>query len=91
MSIPQRRLWETIKISPEKWREESYGEEGGGFWVVAIFGNSVIWYNDIEEGFNRSSYSTYGTIGEYFGNQDELELAVQYLLSEILGEEKPGG
>ena len=44
-----------------------------------IFGQTVIWYNDIEEGFNRSRYSTYGAIDDYWCNQDELEIAVQYL------------
>ena len=24
----------------------------GGFWVVAIVGRNVIWYNDVEEGFD---------------------------------------
>jgi len=38
------RFWELIKITPEKWQEKSYGDEGGGFWVVAIFGKLVIWY-----------------------------------------------
>jgi hypothetical protein len=56
---------------------------GGGFWVVAIVGQTVIWYNDIEEGFNRSRYSAYGTIDDYWCNHDELEITVQYLMSAI--------
>ncbi|QRA42373.1 hypothetical protein [Chryseobacterium cucumeris] len=27
-------FWDLIKINPEKWYEEEYGQEGGGFWVV---------------------------------------------------------
>ncbi len=69
-------LWNLIKINPEKWKEEEYGEEGGGFWVVAMFGYYVVWYNDIEEGFNISSYHNFGTIGRYG--------ASQYMLREIL-------
>jgi len=77
------RLWEVIKISPEKWSEKTYGTTGGGFWVVAVIGNRVIWYNDIEDGFNCSSYVVAGNLAEYFCNQDELEIAVQNLLTII--------
>lgn len=55
MSVPQQRLWEAIKVTPVKWHEPTYGIDGGGFWVVAIYGSTVVWYNDIEEGFNASS------------------------------------
>ena len=67
------QLWELIKIEPEKWQETEYGNEGEGFWAVAIFGKNVIWYNDIEEGFNISSYTVYGKIDYYYCNQDELK------------------
>ena len=83
MSLAQRRLWEIIKIVPEKWEQDPYGKEGGGFWVVALIGNSVIWYNDLEDGFNRSAFQEYGKLGEYWANQDELEMAVQCILNEI--------
>jgi hypothetical protein len=59
----QSNFWDFIKIEPEKWKEKEYGTEGGGFWVVAIFGRQIIWYNDIEEGFNISFYKYYGEIG----------------------------
>jgi hypothetical protein len=62
MSLPQRRQWEVIKIDPIKWQEESHGGMGGCFWVVGIYGSPVIWYNDIEDGFNRSAWSVAGTI-----------------------------
>ncbi len=83
MSSLQLRLWETIQIEPTKWQQHPYGDPGAGFWVVAIIGTTVIWYNDIEEGFNRSRYSAYGTIDDYWCNQDELELTVQYLMNAI--------
>jgi hypothetical protein len=83
MSAPCRRLWEAARIEPEKWTLHPYGDAGGGFWVVAIVGRSVIWYNDIEEGFNRSGYSGYGRIDDYWCNQDELEVAVSYLRNTI--------
>src|SRR5690348_232726 len=78
MSEPSRRLWEAIRIAPEKWQLHPYGDPGGGFWVVALIGRTVIWYNDIEDGFNRSIYSKYGTIDDYWCNQDELNIALEY-------------
>jgi hypothetical protein len=88
MNAAQRRLWDLIKITPEKWRQFPHGAESEGFWAVALIGETVLWYNDIEEGFNRSSYREVGTIDEYFCDQDELEWAVQALLRRIeTGEE----
>lgn len=62
MSIEQRRLWEVIRVSPVKWKLTPWGDQGGGFWVIGIIGNTVLWYNDIEDGFNRSKYSAVGII-----------------------------
>ncbi|MET3135036.1 hypothetical protein AAKU55_005339 [Oxalobacteraceae bacterium GrIS 1.11] len=83
MSPQQFWLWKIIRISPQKWLEKSYGEPGGGFWVVAIFGCTVIWYNDIEDGFNRSTYSEFGVLDEYVCNQDALEWTIQHLLNDV--------
>ena len=69
-------FWNLIKIVPQKWQETEYGDEGGGFWVVAIFGNAVVYYNDIEEGFNVSTYQAYGHISEYWCEQSELDWIV---------------
>ncbi|RZJ99200.1 MAG: hypothetical protein EOO43_27190, partial [Flavobacterium sp.] len=49
-------FWQLIKIEPVKWIESKYGNEGGGFWTVAILGTKIVWYNDIEDGFNISDY-----------------------------------
>jgi hypothetical protein len=83
MNWPQRRLWEVIRISPEKWKQHPHANRGGGFWVVGILGNWVIWYNDIEEGFNLSKYTTFGVIDEYFSNSDNLEWTIEVLLDWI--------
>ena len=83
MTAAQRRLWEALRIDPEKWQQHPWGDAGGGFWVVGLIGRTVIWYNDIEGGFNRSRYSQYGEIGAYWCNEDELEGTVQHLLNEI--------
>ena len=81
MSPDQRRVWEWIKIDPEKWVEHSYGDEGGGFWVVALAGKQCLFYNDIEDGYNWSDYIRYGEIKDYWCNQDELEWAVQWFIN----------
>lgn len=72
MTDKEKRYWEAVKIPPEKWEEETYGAQGGGFWAVGLLGKSVLWYNDIEDGFNVSSFSKYGRIDEYWANQDDL-------------------
>jgi len=73
-------FWQLIRVNPIKWSEKEYGVEGDGFWVVGILGTKVVWYNDIEEGFNFSSYITYGQIDDYSANQYELnELIIQIL------------
>ena len=80
MSLEQQRIWDVIKILPEKWTQEPWGDLGEGFWVVAIIGNTVIWYNDIEDGWNRSTYSQFGRIESYHCNQDNLEWQVQNVI-----------
>jgi hypothetical protein len=88
-------FWQLIKIDPEKWSEPQFGNEGGGFWVVAICGRKVIWYNDIEEGFNISYYKEYGKMIGYYCNQDELRWSVTRLFNliktggEIIGQAGP--
>ena len=77
MSPDDIKLWKEVSINPEKWQEVELGEEGNGFWAVAIKGNQVIWYNDIEEGFNISPYSNYGKIDEYNAEQDELQMTIR--------------
>ncbi|KLT68744.1 MULTISPECIES: hypothetical protein [unclassified Flavobacterium] len=76
-------FWQSIKIDPIKWSEKDYGDEGGGFWVVALCGDKIIWYNDIEEGFNISNYNKLGEIKDYCCNQDELSWAVEKLFNFI--------
>lgn len=72
-------FWQLIQITPAKWQEPEYGDEGGGFWVVAICGTKIIWYNDIEDGFNISDYKIYGKFEDYGCEQDELSWAVRKL------------
>ncbi len=87
MDQPSRVLWELIRIPPVKWALPSWGDMGGGFWVVAVLGKRVIWYNDIEDGFNVSPYVDYGVIGEYRCNQNKLHWTIYSLLQEGEGRE----
>lgn len=57
MTFRQKHLWETIRIDPQRWEQRPYGIGNGGFWVVALIGRTVLWYNDLEYGFQRSSYA----------------------------------
>ena len=71
-------LWNKIKISPEIWSCKDVIEEN--FWVVAKTNNQIIWYNDIEEGFNVSKYLDEYIILEYCASQQELNLALKELI-----------
>ena len=83
MTVAQQRLWNAIRIRPEKWQQHPYGDAGGGFWTLALIGRTAIWYNDREDGFNRSVYSTHGVIDDYWCNQDELEITIEYLANAL--------
>ena len=83
MNPEQSRLWELLKIMPSKWQQSPWGDLGGGFWVVGLIGGYVVWFNDIEDGFNISQFKSYGRIEGYWCNQDELECTVQSILSAI--------
>lgn len=73
---PIKRFWARVKIRPQKWNLSPWGDEGGGFWVVALIGQECIFYNDIEDGFNISRFSAFGCIDDYWCNQSELALCI---------------
>ncbi len=83
-------LWDLIRIPPTKWTLHPWGNLGGGFWVVAIIGTQVVWYNDIEHGFNVSRYAKAGEIDKYWCNQDELQHTIYALLQQIETGERLG-
>jgi hypothetical protein len=84
MTEAQQRLWDAIRIKPEKWQQRPYGDPGGGFWAVGLIGRTVIWYNDLEDGFNRSNFSAYGVIDDYWRNDDELDITIRYLTNALM-------
>jgi hypothetical protein len=90
MDVALWPMWQAIRIDPVKWQLHPWGDEGSGFWVVAIFGRHVLWFNDIEWGFNISRYSVAGTIGEYCCNQDELQHSMVQIKRMMTTGEFPG-
>ena len=85
MDIDRSRLWNLIRIDFEKWQLHPWGDLGEGFWVVGIIGKQVLWYNDIEEGFNWSRYDKQGQIIDYFCNQIDLNNAMFHLQDILKG------
>jgi len=83
MEERERLLWDLVRVKPMKWRQHPWGDLGGGFWVVGILGCRIIWYNDIEDGFNVSRYEEAGTIAEYWCNQDDLHHVIWKLRQQI--------
>jgi hypothetical protein len=80
-SVEQRQFFANVAVEPVKWKQSPWGDDGGGFWVVAVMGNRVLWYNDIEDGFNVSRFQTEGSIpsDEYWCNQAPLKWAMPAL------------
>src|SRR5574340_1621579 len=85
MPEARRRLWDSIRIPPERWQQHPYGDAGGGLWVVGLIGRISLWYNDIEDGFNRSVYSTYGILDDYWRNDVELVVTIAYVANAVVG------
>jgi hypothetical protein len=93
-STEQREFFRLARIAPTKWSLAPWGDEGGGFWAVAVHLDRVLWYNDIEDGFNVSRFDVQGEIPphEYWCNQDSLRWALPRLQREsgtLLGPPEP--
>lgn len=73
------RMWKLIQITPEKSTQHLWGDEGEGFWGVALIRNCCLYFNDIENGYNWSRFTVYGTIDEYWCNQDTIPQAILYI------------
>ena len=87
----QRAYFNIVAFEPTKWSQTPYGDEGDGFWAIAAHHNRVLWYNDIEEGFNVSAFTEWGTIptNEYWCNQDELRFALPALMGDHMWKAGP--
>ena len=72
-------FWNSIKIVPEKRQVRFYSNEDY-FWIVGKIKNYMIYYNDIEEGFNISLENNLSYIEVTSAEQDELHFALIKLL-----------
>jgi hypothetical protein len=76
-----KAVWDDIKITPQKWTEKSHGSQTDGFWAVAVTEGEVIWYNNLAGGFNLSSFSKKGEIGEYWDDDCELQQLLWHMFT----------
>jgi hypothetical protein len=80
-SDEERAFFRRIAFSPARWRHSLSGDRSG-FCAIGTTDDHVLWYNDIEEGFNVSRFTRRGMIpaGEYGCNQDSLQWALRRLM-----------
>jgi predicted esterase YcpF (UPF0227 family) len=69
-------VFETYKVAPFRAPIDRYGREESVF-VVARKGDEVLYFEDVEDGFNFSPISPHGKILEHWCNQDELKHALR--------------
>ena len=79
MNPQQERMWDCAKILPAKWG----GAAREGVWAVAVLGQTVAWYDDIEEGFVLSPYDHHGTIGQSKSRETALADVIQDLINRL--------
>lgn len=72
--------WDEFKVEPQKWKESSNDSGYDFFWVVAILGNEVIWFNDITNGFNISNFTEVGHIDEFWSETTDLQNLLWHIL-----------
>ena len=81
MGADQRRLWHAIRIEPEKWQQHPRRRRCG-----LLGGRDHRAHRGLVQRhrgrLNRGN-PAYGTIDDYWCNDDELEVTVQYLISAI--------
>lgn len=77
----QRELFARTRIEPARWRLSPWGDGIGDFWAVAVHRDRVVWFNEIEDGFNVSTFTVQGEIptDQYWCNQDLLKWALPRL------------
>jgi len=81
------RMWEMIKIEPERWHAPVYGSGSHSFWAVGIIGKRVLWYNEIESEFTNSTFEKYGQISEEHFGPTELIHFLEQLIRQVDGEQ----
>ncbi|OUS05904.1 hypothetical protein A9Q81_03945 [Gammaproteobacteria bacterium 42_54_T18] len=66
--------------SDSEFEEDLDQEVDDGFWVVAVIGSKVLWYNHVEQGFNVSPFSTCGCIDKYESRKDDFDIAFKKVM-----------
>jgi hypothetical protein len=71
----ERALFERCRIAVER-RPFAKNDYLDSAFVVALHDDEILYYNDIEDGFNTSPVGPDGAILEYWCNQDSLQVAL---------------
>jgi hypothetical protein len=80
MTFEQRRLWEMVKIMPNRWAFKE--KPPHGTWVVAILGRVIIRYDDTDcGGFVLSLWTKHGVVNADFSGEGTLEESLQIMTS----------
>ncbi|ASP40651.1 hypothetical protein CHH28_19145 [Bacterioplanes sanyensis] len=66
----------------------SLGDEGCGFWVVAVAGKRCLYYNDISARFCQSSFERWGQIDHFDPDGQSLAEQLQNWL-DLLNQVQP--
>lgn len=85
MTKYENEFWSSISISPCKWKYIDENNRTNKVWVFAIFDDQIIWYDDVEEGFNVSNFEEPGVFSPETAEQDELVFAIRKLLRINIG------
>ena len=83
MTPEQGRMWALAKVIPEKWSAPHYAAGRQSFWAVAVMGQTVVWYDDIEDGFVVTECLQFGVIAGSSSGDTSLEGAVQELINRL--------
>ena len=86
MSRDQKLLWEAIKIIPAEWELRGHGP----CWIVGLVGQNAVYFNHLEDGFNRSPWKTLGILETYQSMQWELNEAIANELDILRSGYNPG-
>lgn len=72
LTAQEKSFWHFIRIEPRKWIHTGYEDEKVEFFVVAVFGKRVIYYDDFEGGFSISEFEEYGKLIGGSSNQNDF-------------------
>ena len=75
-------VFERYKVNPFRAPIDRYGREEHVF-VVARKGDEVMYFEDVEDGFNLSPISTDGKILEHWCNHDDLKYALRRWMTKL--------